>query len=188
MEYMDALDYDNEEEANQKVEILLSGYEVFKNAFQRDSHSFIAPCYRWDDQVEKTLQKMNVHFIQGQRKQLKPILGQGFKFKPQPHFTGEQNKNSQIYMARNVFFEPSTDPDKGWVKSAMGDISLAFLLNEPAIISSHRLNFLGRLSKTNRAFNLRLFHQLLQEIVFKFPDVEFMSSDELGFLIKNEKK
>ena len=67
-------------------------------------------------------------------------------------------------------------------------INLAFRWGKPVIIGSHRVNFIGSLDESNRTRNLKLLKQLLTEIVKRWPDVEFMSSDELGELILQSKK
>lgn len=98
---------------------------------------------------------------------------------------GKQNKNDQIYLVRNVLFEPSSSQSIDWVNNALYQISRAFSEKQPAIICSHRVNFIGRIFKENRDRNLKLFRLLLNNILKKWPDVEFMSSDELGKLIIN---
>lgn len=61
------------------------------------------------------------------------------------------------------------------------DVKLQILYSgKAAVISSHRLNFIGNIDIQNRDRNLILFQKLLNEIVKKWPDVEFISSDELG--------
>jgi len=62
----------------------------------------------------------------------------------------------------------------------MKQIEAAFLWNKPAIISSHRVNFCGHIDENNRKKGLTSLKQLLDEIVKRWPDVEFMSADELG--------
>ncbi len=54
-----------------------------------------------------------------------------------------------------------------------------FEMELPAIVSCHRLNFIGDLSEGNREDNLKGFLYLLQTIVKKYHDVEFLSSDEV---------
>jgi hypothetical protein len=65
----------------------------------------------------------------------------------------------------------------------MKQIETAFFWNKPAIISSHRVNFCGHIDPKNREIGLSALKELLQKIVKKWPDVEFMSSVELGVLI-----
>lgn len=54
-----------------------------------------------------------------------------------------------------------------------------FKMKLPAIVSCHRLNFIGGLSERNREDNLRDFQNMLKVLVNKYPDLEFLSSDEV---------
>jgi len=83
-------------------------------------------------------------------------------------------------MVRNVVFEPTEDRGIDWVDFTLKQIKTAFRWNKPAIISSHRVNFCGHIDEKNREKGLKSLEGLLQEIVKKWPDVEFMSADELG--------
>ena len=51
----------------------------------------------------------------------------------------------------------------------------------------HRLNFMGSLVEQNRTDNLKLFEKLITKLLLKWPDIEFMTSTELGDLIKKNK-
>ena len=70
----------------------------------------------------------------------------------------------------------------------MSEISSAFLWKHPAVICSHRVNFIGGLNEKNRDQNLLFLKKLLSEIVKLWPDVEFMSSNQLGNLIQSDIK
>jgi hypothetical protein len=83
-------------------------------------------------------------------------------------------------MVRNVVFEPTEERGIDWVDFTLKQIENAFRWDKPAIISSHRVNFCGHIDKKNREKGLKSLESLLQEIVKKWPDVEFMSADELG--------
>ena len=87
-------------------------------------------------------------------------------------------------MVRNVVFEPTEDRGIDWIGYTLKQIEIAFRLKRPAIISSHRVNFCGHIDPANREKGLNALKNLLQEIVKKWPDVEFMAADELGELIK----
>ena len=65
-------------------------------------------------------------------------------------------------------------------------INIAFKWNKPATIGSHRINFMGALDPKNRTTNLKLLDNLLKGITKQWPDVEFMTSDQLGDLIAGE--
>ena len=109
--------------------------------------------------------------------------GQG-KFKTKFHWLGQTNRHVQKYITRNCFFEPS-DSSKDWVNSCLSDIELAFKYKKPAVISSHRVNFMGGLDKKNREFGNLQLAMLLKSITNKWPDVEFMTSSELGRELNN---
>ena len=71
------------------------------------------------------------------------------------------------YLTRNCFFEP-VQSGKDWVDSCLNEISFAFRWNKPAIISSHRLNYIGALYKENRENGLTKLGSLLKQIMKNF--------------------
>ena len=86
----------------------------------------------------------------------------------------------QKYTVRNAFFEPSLrSKNFDNVKNCLLQIENAFFWKKPAIISSHRVNYIGRINKKNRQSNLIMLKELLSQIIRKWPEVEFLSSDEL---------
>jgi hypothetical protein len=92
----------------------------------------------------------------------------------------------QIYTVRNCVFEPSQMSDKyDNVRSCINEISDSFFWKKPAILTSHRINFIGSIEEDNRKRNLKLLEELIQKILKRWPNVEFMSSDELITLIQN---
>ena len=88
------------------------------------------------------------------------------------------------YNIRNCFFEPSMLPSKNWVDSCLAQIQSAFLFSKPAVICSHRINFIGFISEKNRDRGLKDLDQLLQQVLKKWPDVKFISTDQLSNYIK----
>ncbi|MES2847937.1 MAG: hypothetical protein V4685_02690, partial [Bacteroidota bacterium] len=187
-EWMDALDADSEEELKTKPGIVEDGLQLFRKIWGFNSASFIAPCYIWDATLEPALATNGVQYLQGMVIQLEPVTEPGYQYKRKYHFQGQQNKLGQHYLVRNAFFEPSTNPNFDWMSDCLHRIEVAFRWKKPAIISTHRLNFMGSLRPENRDNNLALFSKLLQQITQRWPEVEFMSSAQLGDLIskKNE--
>jgi len=110
--------------------------------------------------------------------------GQG-KFKTKFHWLGQTNRHGQKYITRNCFFEPS-DHSKDWVASCISEIELAFKYKKPAVISSHRVNYIGSLVQENREQSNKKLENLLTKIINTWPDVEFISSSNLGQIIKNK--
>jgi hypothetical protein len=178
--YMEGLDYFSEEEKAVKEQLIDEGLNLFESLFGYPSKSFIANCYVWDTDIEKVLKNHGVRFIQGILKQFMPNLdGDKHQYKFRYHYMGQKNPLQQRYLIRNVFFEPSIYPSVDWLSEALTRISLAFRLGKPAIVGSHRLNYIGYIDENNRNSNLKSFKTLLKEIVKRWPDVEFKSTDQL---------
>ena len=91
--------------------------------------------------------------------------------------------NGIIYRVRNCSFEPATTVNYSTEK-LMKEIECAFKDKHIAIISSHRINFVGGIDVNNRIKNLELLDEFLSTLLMKFPDVEFMSSDQLIDILK----
>ncbi len=161
-----------------KQEILINGLKMFENKFGYKSETIISCNYVWNTGIEKAAKNMNVKFIQGQRAQLKPDEKNG-KLIPVFHYTGQKNNFGQIYSVRNCMFEPSENINHDWVNNCLKQIAISFLWNKPAIISTHRVNYIGSLNQKNRDNNLKLLEQLLHAIKIKWPNVEFVSSNKI---------
>lgn len=183
--YMEGLDYYTDNERNEKQAILREGMLLFEQLLGYRSESFIANCYIWDNETETTLAELGVKYLQGIRKQMQPLNKNGrHSFKYKLHFTGRRNILGQVYLVRNAFYEPAlstTIADSA--EDCLNRVGTAFRWNKPAIIGTHRLNYIGGIHPENRKKNLAGLKYLLDSIVTKWPDVEFISSDQLGRLI-----
>src|SRR5699024_1947348 len=111
-------------------------------------------------------------------------LGNG-NYKREINFTRNNKAKGITYMVRNVVFEPTNDRGIDWPSCAIKQIEAAFRWNRPAIISSHRVNFCGHINEENRKTGLKALRELLNRIVSRWPEVEFMAANELGDLIKS---
>lgn len=185
--YMEALDFYDLNEKHNKESIIKDGLHLFEQIFGFKSSTFIANCYIWHKDFEKTLYECGVHFIQGIPVQLQPELSQNsHSLKRTYHFTGQKNKFGQSYLVRNAHFEPTLFPDRDIVNECLSHIEIAFKWHKPAIISSHRLNYIGTIDAENASRNLKLFELLLNQIVKNWPDIEFMTSNQLGHIINKQ--
>lgn len=184
--FMDALTYNKLHELGFIRQSIKEGLNIFESIFGYKSQSFIASCYIWDNNIEKTLAENSVRFLQGGRYQKIAIPGTINQYKRKLHFTGVKNENDQIYLVRNCFFEPSDTGQYGLLKNCIERIRASFFWKKPVIIGTHRLNFIGSIFPENRKRNLNLLKQLLFIIKKEFPEVEFLSSDQLGQLILSD--
>lgn len=162
--------------------ILQDGYNRFEKLFGFKSESFIAPNYTWNDGVETVLNDLNVKILQGSKKQNVPLEGEG-RMRSRYHFTGQSNKNGQLYLVRNCLFEPSVSPSIDYTALCLRQIRNAFAWNTPAIVGTHRLNYVGFLDERNRNNNIKNFKRLIRNVLKEFPDVEFVTTAALGKIL-----
>ena len=176
--FMEAYDWDVPEDVNEHKTIIADGLRIFEEKFGFKPKSFIAPCYNWDTKLEPFLAENGIEWIQSLRSQLQPsgIFGQ---YQPIRHSFGHQ-QNGLRYNTRNCFFEPSMLPQKDWVNSCLAQIQAAFLFSKPAVLCSHRINFIGFIDPKNGERGLRDLDLLLKAIVKKWPDAKFITTDELS--------
>ena len=160
---------------------IIEGLALFKQIFGFESKSFIANNYIWSVELEKTLADNGVKHIQGMKYQLLP------KNNNEPrklirHYLGDTNEYNQIYGVRNCDFEPSIY--KGALEKTISEVKNAFFWNKPAIISTHRINFIGSLNELNQRKNAEDFKSLIKAILKKWPEAEFLTTIELDKIIR----
>ena len=175
----------NEEEYDFAKRSVVEGLDIFEHLFGYRSESMIAPNYTWDTAIEDVAYSCGVKYLQGARYQRHSMYVVRNGGSAELRFTGQRNNNGQIYMVRNCSFEPSENPSKN-ADFCMAQIKNAFDHGQAAIISAHRQNFIGELYPTNRDNNIKQFKSLLKTIIKKYPDVIFLTSDELGKLLNTQ--
>ncbi|AXG73152.1 hypothetical protein DVK85_02490 [Flavobacterium arcticum] len=176
----------NEHERKSMFSAIPSGLKLFEDIIGYKATSFIGTGYFWNREIEKILQENGVMSLQGLPIQKEPRLN-GEKHTKRYNYTGKINQHKQVFLVRNTFFEPTLKQNIDTVNDCIERIEVAFANKTPAIISSHRLNFIGYIDEQNRTDNLIMLNALLKKIVQLWPDVEFMSSDQLAKIINTKK-
>lgn len=178
--YMGAYNSGLKEDIAKYNVILKEGLNMFEDILDYRSLSFIPTTYTWPPEIERGLKRNGVKYLQGMVHQRIPVDDDtNFKYKKN-NFTGFRSKADLLYITRNAYFEPSQNQNFDWLSDCLNRAKIAFRWKKPLIISMHRLNVIGAIDGINRTLNLKLMKELLSKIVIKWPDVEFMSSDELG--------
>lgn len=181
--YLGAFGGDYQRERISQRAIVKTGLDEFCAFWGYSPKSFIAPCYIWPDIIEAYLADFGVEYIQTARNQLSPQKTVS-KIDIKRHYTGQTNSTNQIYLVRNVYFEPVENKNKDYVNDALKDINRVFKQKMPAIISTHRVNYMGGIFEENRNKNIQLLNTLLKQVLKRWPDVEFISTEELGRLVR----
>jgi len=183
--YMGAFNSSEDADIKEFEKIIDDALRLFKDIFGYESKSFIATTYEWSPKIEPFLALRGVKYIQGTFQQKVPIGDEEGVKVLYRGFQGTKTKAGLVRLCRNCFFEPSTKENYDWVGDCLKRIEIAFKYHKAANICAHRLNFIGSIDPTNTAKTLPEFKRLLQEIVRRWPDVEFVTSDQLGWIIEN---
>ncbi|WP_375585622.1 hypothetical protein [Cyclobacterium xiamenense] len=181
--YQASFDLERREDLDTHRETLESGLRLFESIHGYPPSVLVPPNGPFPLELEETSAKMGIKYIGASKIQVEP-LGQG-KHRKRLHWLGQKNRFQQRYLTRNVFFEPNA-PGGDWVRSCLNEIDHAFLWRKPAVISSHRTNYMGSLDEDNRKNCLKKLSELLTAVLKKWPDVEFITSTELGRLLDGD--
>ena len=156
------------------------GLQLFNDLFGYQAGLLVPPNGAFYKELENYSAGKGIRFISKSKIQKERLIDG--ESKKSFYWLGKTNKLGQIYITRNVSFEPNY-PGWDWIKSAMNDIEVAFTWNKPAILTTHRTNYIGSLTISNREHGLSILTGLLKSVAQKWPEVEFMSSAELNNLI-----
>lgn len=162
--------------------ILVEGLNEFEEYFGFRSKTFVACNYVLPRGLDATTVENGIRLIQGQRGQRRPDDDGAVSI--MRTYTGMRNEVNQIYSVRNVMFEPYIDESRDWVSSAIQEIEESFAWGKPAVVCTHRINYVSGMSQRHREQTLFLLNELLQKILRRWPDVEFVSSDRLLTIIE----
>lgn len=184
--FMAALDFYEFSENENLKKIVADGLNIFEKVFGFKATNF-TPCGSngYSASINPVLAAGGIKYIDTSRFKAEH-LGKGKMASKVFNYTGKKNRLQQIYLVRNCVFEPTENRGIDWVSFCMQQIEAAFRWNLPANISSHRVNFCGHIDPDNRKVGLNALKQLLAAITQRWPDVEFMTSNELGNLIGSD--
>ena len=184
--YTAAFDFWDFEENDRFESIIQDGLNAFEKVYGYRSTHFNPPGGREHPVIHRFLQKNGIKYSDTPWVK-KEHQGRG-KYKTVINYTGKRNHLGMIYEVRNVVFEPANERGIDWINFSMQQIETAFRWKRPAIISSHRVNYCGHIDESNRRKGIDGLKKLLQSIVRKWPDAEFMSADKVGALMEKRPK
>ncbi len=185
--YMDAFN-SNFTSGAELSNIVYEAMEIFVKTFGKKSETFVASCFVWDDSLEDSLAGVGIRGIQSGCWQNVPTgFENGNAMKRRLHFLGQKNRIGQVYTVRNCAYEPAYQQNSTKsAKECYNQIIRAFQNRKPAIINSHRFNYIGSINRENSCENLKGLSWLLHAIIKNVPDVEFISTPELLRIIDQE--
>lgn len=181
-EFQAAFDFIDPEDIDYHKIVIQTGLRLFKMLFNYKATYFVPPNGPFSTKLESLCFAEGIKYLSVSKIQDEPI-GYG-KVRKRFHWLGQRTTSGITCLTRNCFFEPS-QPGQDWINSCLSDISIAFKWYKPAIISSHRVNYIGALNIGNRDNGLKNLGLLLKNIMKLWPDTEFVTSEELGEIIRN---
>lgn len=181
-EYQGAFEVELLSDLESQKEVLISGTKLFQELFGYKATAFTPTNGPFSSTLEPVLNDCGIDLIQTARVIYKEPIGGG-KFKRKFRCMGMKNSLGQRYLVRNCVFEPNEDLGFDWFDFCMPRIEQALKYHNPVIITTHRVNYTGMLNPENRRKSLAELERLLKGIISKWPDVEFMTTAELGKLM-----
>jgi len=183
--YLGALHPTSLQEIKELHEQLRESGKLFELFLGEKPAFFVAPNAEEPKELENTLDSIGIRYIGRAKRRIYPV-GDG-TFKKEWNWIGKKNELGQTILTRNCFFEPVAWGEHhhvvSWVDNCLKEIEIAFKWNKPAVISTHRVNYIGNINKSSRERGLQSLTNLISKILIKWPESEFMTSMELGALI-----
>ncbi len=150
---------------------------LFEKMFGMPSLTAVAPCYLWNDDIEACWHTHSIRAIQTAGYRCIGRDGSGKYLQDKSLIrAGEKNEFGQIYLVRNVMFEPVDG--KNTPETALSAALQAKEQASAITISTHRYNFTR--SEQEFAESLAGVDRLLSLLTESLAQTRFMSSAELA--------
>lgn len=149
---------------------------LFDTCFKNRPRVAVATTFVWTEEVEVAWANTGIDVIitPGTRYTCREASGKpGCADKRMAN--GELNKRGQIYLVRDVYFEPMLGhrPER-----LVNDVRARVFLGRPCLVEMHRFNFIGAAEKCDSS--LSILESALEQLWRTFPEIRFMTSLELA--------
>lgn len=156
---------------------------IFREIFGHNPRVFVPSNGIFHPDFDNIVSECGIRFLYTSHRMPYPVNGGKLKYRN--FITGQEGPGGITYYTRNCAFEPTGENYKG-IDFTMEQISAAFRWGKPANISTHRANFTGAVDPANRTKGLKELASLLNAIVRKWTDCEFMSSGDAHEIMKGK--
>src|SRR5690606_18053068 len=159
----------DQQSIEKQKEIIANGIKVFEEVYGYSPSNFMPPSATASLELNASLYANGIRCFDSYRFRNNPST----PLKKQFIYTGKKVNNLYIsYLVRNVVIESCQNKSIDSVGLALKQIKTTFKMRIPAIVSSHRVNFCGRIDERNRAYGLESLKKLLTEVRNKWPELE----------------
>ena len=149
---------------------------LFSACFNMRPRVAVATTFVWTEEVEVAWAKAGIDVIitPGARYTCRDVTGAPGGVDKRM-VNGELSNNGQIYLVRDVYFEPML----GHTPERLVDDAKAYArLGRPCLVEMHRFNFIGAAEKCDTS--LRALETVLEQLQRTFPEIRFMTSLDLA--------
>lgn len=160
------------------------GIDLINKTFHQNTTYFLPPDGPYHLSLNQTLADNGIKYIGLSKLHTNPLEPKWYQKKL--FWPGKKTKEGLIVITRNVKFEPASPKNPEVVNKALGEIQNAFKHKKPAVISSHRANYVSGLDAKLAERSLLKLEELLKGILKKWPEVEFMTSTQLGEIMSTK--
>jgi hypothetical protein len=154
-------------------EMIVSGAQMFEEAFERTAVCFCPPNNVFHPDLIPWLHRAGIRGLVRGLRGPEPDARGGGRVVWRLRSTRDQ---AMTTWSRNAVFEPQAGIG---VNHCLQQVASAMRWRVPAVITTHRTNYVGSISPENREQGLRALTELLQQIVKRWPAVRFISSRDL---------
>jgi hypothetical protein len=153
----------------------------FKAVFGTAPRVAVPPTFIWNKSVETAWSEGGIDVVvtPGARYESRDAAGR-------PSAAGEAIYNGQVsdagavYMVRNSYFEPSLGHT---AEIAITALDSKTRLGRPALLETHRFNFLG--SEDKKTHSMEELKRFLQQALDKYPTLAFLSTGQLADILRD---
>ncbi len=165
--------FEDQGEIPELERILMEGAQVLEGEYGVKPQIFCAPNNVFHPDLYRAVKRAGCSVIVRHARNLQPDGKGGVT---QVWGNRPVKRAGLSWYGRNAIFEPQ----QGFgVDHALKGIQSAFAWGVPAIVSTHRVNYVGGIDPRIRDRGARELKRLLLEILSRWPDVRFMSSRAL---------
>lgn len=149
---------------------------LFNACFNQRPRVAVATTFVWTEEVEAAWAKAGIDVIitPGVRHTCRDAAGKPGGVDKQM-INGELSKSGQIYLVRDVYFEPMLGHKP---EQLVNDAKEHARLGRPCLVEMHRFNFIGAAKKCGTC--LHVLEAALEQLQCTLPEIHFMTSLELA--------
>lgn len=182
--YSIAYEYLSGEDEEYLKDNIARGLNVFQDFFHKKPCSFVAPYYVTPSYLLQEIKEQGVPVFQSNGTHFSPfeVKNAEMIYDSNSIVSGFDKQTNSIQLIRNCRFEPAFFPTENETERCLTDITQAFNQRRPAVICSSRSNYVGIFDEKVPEESLEELDTLLKEIIRRWPDVKFYTTDQLAEL------